>query len=326
MKKESFDKLVVSTSTVIAWTFWKLDIEKLFACLTDCLNGEEELLGFYPFSTHHPQTEDNDINHPDLCILGIYYKNVFHRSRRAISMNFNFKKDRRCFRNALNVIYQLPHNKKINFKISKNGKFQLTGCKSEAQAFLCVSHFARYLFQPCRCCILTGGEGEQEQDGKKLPSSLRVCFQTVMTNVDHSLGFNVNRNALDEIINETKEFYSLLETSFGYTGVNIKFQCPSQWWHIPLPVLEIVCSGNSFHSIMSRCSLEDFIGNGAYREALDRLKNKVKYNTFLVFHSGKFIQSGMMKQTMENDYYRFLDFIETHQDSIREKLSFVQQN
>ena len=43
-----------------------------------------------------------------------------------------------------------------------------------------------------------------------------------MRNIDFSLGFYVNREELDSYINEETEYTSLLETSFGYTGVNIK--------------------------------------------------------------------------------------------------------
>ena len=43
-----------------------------------------------------------------------------------------------------------------------------------------------------------------------------------MTNIDFNVGFNINREELDIYINSSTLFNSLLETSFGYTGVNIK--------------------------------------------------------------------------------------------------------
>ena len=43
-----------------------------------------------------------------------------------------------------------------------------------------------------------------------------------MRNIDFGLNFYVDREKLDEYFNTCTDYHSLLETSFGYTGVNIK--------------------------------------------------------------------------------------------------------
>jgi hypothetical protein len=48
-------------------------------------------------------------------------------------------------------------------------------------------------------------------------------YDPVMYNIDFSLNFKVNRENLDTLINTETSYTSLLETTFGYTGVNIKF-------------------------------------------------------------------------------------------------------
>lgn len=47
---------------------------------------------------------------------------------------------------------------------------------------------------------------------------------------------------------------------------------------------------------------------------------KQKFNTFLVFHSGKFIMSGMKEETMRDDYYRFLNILKQNELKIKEVL------
>jgi hypothetical protein len=49
-------------------------------------------------------------------------------------------------------------------------------------------------------------------------------------------------------------------------------------------------------------------------------EGKPKFNTFLVFHSGQFIMSGMCEATMKEDYDRFLGILRSYQSEIREKL------
>ena len=97
-------------------------------------------------------------------------------------------------------------NKLINFKISKNGKFQMTGVKYDEQAVKCIKFFWNKL-----------------KNTKYSQETISITFMNVMTNIDFNVGFIINRENLDKHMNSLENFNSLLETSFGYTGVNIKF-------------------------------------------------------------------------------------------------------
>ena len=48
--------------------------------------------------------------------------------------------------------------------------------------------------------------------------------------------------------------------------------------------------------------------------------NADRYNTFLVFHSGKVIMSGLTFEFMENIYNMFIDLMKEVQPQIEEKL------
>ena len=58
-----------------------------------------------------------------------------------------------------------------------------------------------------------------------------------MTNIDFNIGYIINREELNRYINEHTEYNSLLETSFGYTGVNIKIPVRQDLSNIKFPCL-----------------------------------------------------------------------------------------
>jgi hypothetical protein len=65
-----------------------------------------------------------------------------------------------------------------------------------------------------------------------------------------------------------------------------------------------------------------------YQYYLDTLKSKdqqkkldkSRYNTFLVFHSGKVIMSSMCEEFAHDTYYEFLEIIKENYKSFEEKL------
>ena len=123
-------------------------------------------------------------------------------------------------------------DKFINFKISQNGKFQITGCKNEDHAIFTVKTFWNYVKKFKELNI------DDENYIYKKEGNFRSIFMTVMTNIDFNVGFLINREKLDKLINSDTDFKSLLETSFGYTGVNIKFPMQKEIDH-KLPYMEI---------------------------------------------------------------------------------------
>ena len=48
---------------------------------------------------------------------------------------------RKYFRNSLTVVMKIDDGKLINFKLSKNGKFQITGSKNDDHAKECIKFF-----------------------------------------------------------------------------------------------------------------------------------------------------------------------------------------
>ena len=194
-------------------------------------------------------------------------------------------------------------NKPINFKICQNGMMQVTGCKFDSQAEDCVKFIWYYI--------------KEQKDIYKFTSGdyLDIMFIPVMRNIDFSLGFLVDREKLAKYMSTQTQFHSLLETSFGYTGVNIKIPIDSKIQQMEIKKLSFL--DEKWDEKMT-----------TYNEYLDRLTEKEiskkikkeRFVTFLCFHSGKVIQSGINAQLSRDSYYYFLQIIRTAFDEIEERL------
>ena len=207
------------------------------------------------------------------------------------------------FRNSITIIIIL--DKPINFKVCRNGTFQMTGCKSSKHAIECIKVTWDLIKNNPKLYNFT-----------RNPNTLECLFIPSMRNIDFSIGFLIDREKLNNFMANQKEFHCLLETSFGYTGVNIK---------IPL-------DKNIEEMKIIKLTYNDKNGwvksDGIYKDYLNILsdkeqKNKLsaqRYNTFLVFHSGKIIMSGLTKEFMEDVFYYFIKTVINSRDLIEEKL------
>ena len=115
------------------------------------------------------------------------------------------------------------------------------------------------------------------------------------------------------------QFHSLLETSFGYTGVNIKIPITDNITELKIKRVQYN-SKKKNPWVVSEATYEDYLDLLPIKEKDKKLK-KDRYNTFLVFHSGKVIMSGMTSEFMRKAYTYFLRIMRTCYDDIREKLA-----
>ena len=209
------------------------------------------------------------------------------------------------FRNSITVVMVVDTNKIINFKVSGNGKFQLTGCRTNRHSRDCFLFFLKYIRDSINVSYTINGKSPE------------VMYIPAMRNIDFNLNFLIDREKLSMYINMNTPYYAILESSIGYTGVNIK---------LPLEV-------DIFDARIKRCTydMEKNMWNEftiSYMEYLNTLPEKERkkkmekerYNTFLVFHSGKCIMSGMSSFCMKNSYDSFVKVIEECREIVKEKL------
>lgn len=235
------------------------------------------------------------------------------------------------FRNSLTIVMVID-GKNINSKVSRNGKFQLTGCKNDEQAEKFLKYFWNYLFQlnnndntPIYVMnknigsdkIIKNEDSNENIENTKNTSNknIDIIFIPAMRNIDFDLGFCVDREKLSNYINQNTDYHSWIEAAFGYTGVNIKFPL-----HDDLSLLDlkkISYDNNNWNE--SILSYYDYIDLLPKKEQDKKLKKKY-HNTFLVFHSGKTIMSGMTSEFMKEHYYEFIDIIKNCYEEIIERL------
>jgi len=293
-----FDDIKVSTKTFISMTNLTLDLGKLFHFLpvTDYIvvpkrRGRKKKvekvdpnIGILPGSIITLKFEDQ--------LRGVDLKKKKAQIR---------KKRDKWFRNSFTVVI-IMEDKAINFKVCQNGMFQITGCKTDEHAENCVKYIWEYIKDATDLYTFSRGD------------NLETLLIPAMRNIDFGLGFLVDREKLAMYMSVQTEFHSLLETSFGYTGVNIKI--PVSEDISTLEVKKITYEDGWKEKIVS---YTDYLSLLPEKDRLKKL-NKERYNTFLVFHSGKIIMSSINSKFARDTYYYFLEIIRTCYDKIEERL------
>lgn len=220
------------------------------------------------------------------------------------------KKKGSYFRNSVTVV-TIIEGKKINYKISRNGIFQMTGCRYDDHAKKAVKFFWSYIHDQKDIYKIV--------DNKKEPSDttpLKILVVPAMRNIDFPLNFFIDREKLDEYFNTHTPYHSLLETSFGYTGVNIKIPLKNKIEELNLDMIQYI---NGIWTDTVLVPFSDYLDMLSEKDRNKKIK-KIRHNTFLCFHSGKIIFSGLEAGFMRGTYYEFLNIIRDCYDIIRERL------
>lgn len=300
IKYPDFDDIVVSTKTFIVKTNLVIDLKKLFEYLpvTDYVmmpkkRGRKKKVNF----------EENNKDVVNGSIITMKYENQVKGV--DLKIRKSKKKKSKWFRNSFTVVIVIDY-KPVNFKICQNGMFQITGAKFDSQAEDCIK-FIWSLIREEVGNIYSYSKG----------NSLEAIFIPAMRNIDFSLGFHVDREKLTKYMNSQTEFHSLLETSFGYTGVNIKFPIKDDIRDMVLKKLSFKEGGGDI--VESSMTYGDYLCELPEKEQQKKMK-KNRYTTFLVFHSGKVIVSSITAEVTKPAYNYFHEIIKRCRGEIEEKL------
>lgn len=329
-----FEDIPVSTKTIIAMTNMEVNIDKAFAMLP--------VTPYYlPPTKRGKKNVDSgeEIKQP---------QNQHLRKGDIVSLKYcgklrgtDLKKPPKVvkksyFRNSLSIVMIVEDAvspsgdtasstppKQINFKLSKNGKFQLTGCKTDEHAEICVKEMWKILK---RMELLAEDISEETSSANSSPlfspqgEHLSFILIPAMRNIDFNLGFLTNRDELhkyflDSSNNECSQYISHLETSIGYTGINIKI--PSR---IPIATLKLkkITSINN-RDVIEYVPYQEYLNTMDVKEQKRKLE-KERYNTFLIFQSGKTIMTSMCAEFAKDMYNDFIRIIANNAEKFREKL------
>jgi hypothetical protein len=216
------------------------------------------------------------------------------------------------FLNSVTIIVLLENGKTVNTKISKNGKFQITGCKENHHFIDCLKYIFKHIYNIKKYIGVSIFKMKTEHS---LP---KIIFNTVMKNIDYKVNFNIQRDKLDTFINNNTEFYSLFEASIN-TGVNIKMKSDNSHDDF-LPCLEFLDLNDSEKYIEKEVSYDEYLSFLDEKEKQKELI-KEKYTTILAFSSGALIQSGSGEKNMKSVYYKFYKLMMENRKLIEEKLT-----
>lgn len=310
LKFSDFDDIKVSTKTFIVMTNISLNIDNLFKFLP--------ITDYILVPKRRGRKKKNEPDDPNKNLLSgsiitlEYQNNIRGVDLKKKKKKKDDKKRGNYFRNSVTIIMVMD-DKKINFKVSRNGKFQMTGCKKDEHSEQCIKWFWDYIKDSKDIYTMNDQESSESKDSKPV---LKAIFIPAMRNIDFALNFFVDREKLDEYFNTCTTYHSLLETSFGYTGVNIKIPVvkPIQ----ALKLKQLTYRNEKWEDSMY-VPYDDYLSMLPEKDISKKLK-KQRYNTFLVFHSGKVIMSGMDSVFMKDVYYEFLDIIRDCYDVIEERL------
>lgn len=323
----TFDKIKVSTKTFIIMTNMIIDLDKFFRALPVT---PYVVVPKRRGRKRKTVVVDPNKDIPTGSIITLEYKD----EQRGVDLKKKKEKKKKkkrgnYFRNAVTIVI-IINGKMLNIKVSRNGKFQMTGCKYNNQAEESVKYIWSYIkdhnqaFKLLKWDKIAESHKKNEKitweyvekDDSMIDTSPRMMFVPAMRNVDFSLGFCVDREKLDMYFNQSTPYRSLLETSFGYTGVNIKVPLKKDISELMIEQMEYI--DNKWVK-PGKVSYMEYI-RLLEKKDQDKNLNKERFNTFLVFHSGKTILSSIHEDFSRDTYYEFLDIIRKCHHIIEEKL------
>ena len=295
----NFKHIEVSTKTIIVMTNLIIDIKNLFDAIP---------------LTSYPNFEKKS-NHNHLAPGSIIGCNIENKSRGVLTKKKKpSKKNSNWFLNSCTVIIYAP-SKLLNVKICRNGMLQMTGIKDWKQADACV----RYIWEMLRklsACFTFSRKACLEGLAPMYDGVLEALFIPAMRNIDFSLGFIVDREKLANYIYSQTEFNAFLEPSLGYTGVNVKMPLTKNISELVLKKKIYLPSGEILYSTVP---YQEYLKLLSVKEQ-EKKTNKQRFNTFLIFNSGKIILSGVSSKFMKDSYNDFYRMIQTCKHEIEERL------
>jgi TATA-box binding protein (TBP) (component of TFIID and TFIIIB) len=285
-----FDKYAISTQTLIISTNIIIDCQKFFDQLQIVPIKK-------PANTRTRMTvcEEDQIGVADGSVVFAQYKND--------SKGTSFKKlSEKYFLNSVTIIMKIGI-KYVNIKVSNKGKLQITGCNQQT----CSSELLDNLWSLVRHMQCWVFQSDQ--------STFKATIVPVMCNINFSIGFNINRELLNMIINTKTKYISILEPSDGYVGVNIKISTDDE----PLEQIKIDQYEFNNHNktwSVTKVNFIDYIKTLTLKEQKKKIA-KCYVNTFLVFYSGKVIMSGGISYlNRKKSYESFMNIVQEHRHEI----------
>lgn len=276
----TFDDMIRTTRTVIVDTNMNVDIKALFEVI--------------PITEYSVPAKKKGRKRKDVAVIPESVKSgsVLSAKYEGNTRGVSFTKSKCAFKNSITLVLDI-FGKKINMKLSKNGRFQITGNNNDDHIEECVRTIWSFIKTQSIYTLRNGNE-------------FKATYWSSMTNFKTNIGFRIDRQLLNTYINENTEYVSVFETSSGSASVNIKI--PLKFDDLELRTI------HEKNDIWERgvVSYNDVITG-----EVGKLKNKDnRLVSFLVFHTGEVIMTSIDKGVMKPYFEKFMSIIEECKDKI----------
>lgn len=293
MKNTDFETIPVSTKTFTTFSNIFIDIDELYS-----------LIPITEYTIRQKKRGRKKKDHIEQQSRKVEYGSIitvkYQDKLRGVDLKQS--KNKKWFRNSITLVIIL--SKPINIKICRNGTFQMTGCKFDTDSVDVV----KYIWNIIRKTnTFTYKNSSDEQFYTYIIPSMR--------NIDFDVGFTIDRDKLNEYMYKHMDYHCILETSFGYTAVNIKMKLKNDIKNMQIKKLTM----NETNTVMEEVTYDDYLSELSTKDRENKLKSN-RYITFLVFHSGKIIMSGLTREFMRSEYKNFIDILTVAEEDIKEKL------
>lgn len=360
---QPFEKIIPSTKTVVAISNFDIDLNIFFKYVPivkyivklkkrgrkkkgDDIDPNQDIPSGSIISIQKGKELKRVIENPNVKKI----KENKENKKKKIPECKLFVKRKDYFLNSMSIYMVLSSTKSINIKLSRHGKFHMTGCKTVEQAidvvyylYCHIKHIERLTGEK----IISMKLHEYLSDiGDKngynyqfIETDPEIIFNVVMSNIDFKIGYKIDREKIDDYIQnlDNSKFISLYESNED-TGINIKIK-PEIPYDIYMDRIKLK-EEKEEEKEKKRGDILDFF-NGSdikytysrdkvhYTRYVSFLKDKEqqdwpkkmdnKYHTFLCFHSGGVIFSSS-GASMKDSYDSFIEILKTKRHIFEEKL------
>nr|WRK65142.1 hypothetical protein MarFTME_097 [Marseillevirus futianmevirus] len=289
-----FEDCKISTKTVMAYTNVTFNLKNIF-------EGLPVTEAKYKVKKKSGIPDIKSVSAPEGSIVSLRHGNKF----RGIVTNPEAAKNQTTKKYFLNQVTCILSVGGMNLHIMIfRGNFKIPGCKTEEQVKKTVDILWKYISDISDSFTLNEGE--------EYPN---FFLETVMTNVDFTFGFTIDREVLNTVLNspayEDRVNISRFEPTTN-TQVNVKMKSS-----IPEDFAYEVMVFQKFPEGWQRS-----IKYEKENKYIKRRKPK-KHTTFMVFGSSKTIVSGKHRESMEKAFDAFIQIVEENRELIED--TFVEE-
>jgi hypothetical protein len=231
-------------------------------------------------------------------IISVQYEKEFKGVHLKKKKKSPVKKQNDFFRNSITIAMKIEE-KFVNFKITNNGTFQITGTKTDKQRDDCIFYLWNLI---------------KDQDFYTFNSQskdLQIIMIPAMRNINWKLNVNIDREKMNDFINSKTPYRSILSNN-----VNIKVPYKTDIQDMVLTKKIIRENGEV---ITESILYKDYLNLLGEKDKLKKL-TKIRNNTFLIFQTGVVIMSSINADFARDGYYEFMDFIKNNLNKFRETI------